>query len=434
MSYEPVLGIDLGASYTKVALRSESGKPNAQTFFTRLLGQVPSLGIRDFSRGKDQWIFGEPATELVPGPKSTVHENWKADLFSTETSGRYPEAVIVAHKFFEWLYRWLDSHHIDAAAQRVRLCVPALENVEPYASTVAQIMEASGWRGVDILKIPEPRANVVGLMSGGRNCLLTNSVPGYGPMYQPGSDFAQWVLGMLHHNRSPIVRVCVIDVGSFTTDLASIVVNLQTDAADGITTVTQHSWQHGIINQLDKFVLPRVCARHSVNWDSMRVSEREFVKKELYAGNVVAVPSATLGDAVDRQTVDNGITRFSTELWQKLQDDVLQFRPEFAYLTGGGTRIADIAHRLTGFLSNQTCHVIPAPEADARSTNEPTERVATALGAASLILDAVEPSIVTEAPFTMPAHLEPGFVACRCQGGNKDCCFCWGRGYYRRAT
>lgn len=314
MPYESVLGIDLGASYTKLALRSESGKPNAATFFTRLVGQVPSLGIRDFSRGKDRWIFGEQATEVVPGPKSLVYENWKADLFSKDTGGRYPEAVIVAHKFFEWLYTWLDSHHVDAAAQRVRVCVPALENVEPYASTVAQIMEASGWRGIDILKVSEPRANVVGLMSGGRNCLLANSVPGYGPMYGPGSDFAQWVVGMLHHNRPPEVRICVIDIGAFTSDLASIVVNLQTDAADGITAVAQHSWQHGIINQLDKRVLPRVCARHAVNWEGMRVSERELVKQELYGGNVVTVPSATLGDAVDMQTVDAGITAFSTEL------------------------------------------------------------------------------------------------------------------------
>lgn len=434
MPYEPVLGIDLGASYTKIALRSESGKPNAQTFFTRLLGQVPSLGIRDFSRGKDRWIFGEPAAELVPGPQSVVHENWKADLFSKDTSGRYPEAVIVAHKFFEWLHSWLDSNHVDAAAQRVRVCVPALENVEPYASTVAQIMEASGWRGVDILKISEPRANVVGLMSGGRNCLLTNSVPGYGPMYGPGSDFAQWVLGMLHHNRSSTVRVCVIDIGSFTTDLASIAVNLQTDAADGIATVAQNSWQHGIINQLDKCVLPPICIRHGVDWGSMRVSERELVKKELYAGNVVTVPSATLGDAVDQQTVHTGITEFSTELWRKLQDHVLEFRPEFAYLTGGGTRIAEIVGQLTGFLSDQACHVIPVPEADVRSTTDPTERVATALGAASLILDAVESSAFIAAPATAPARLEPGFVICRCQGGNKDCCFCWGRGYYRRAA
>lgn len=251
-------------------------------------------------------------------------------------------------------------------------------------------------------------------------------------MYGQGSDYRQWIVGMLHYDRQPTVRVGVIDVGSFTTDLACIVVNLQTEVADGITTVAQHSWEHGIINLLDKPVLIDVCSRHGVSWDAMRLSERELIKQQLYAGEPVTVPGATLGDAADLSVLDHGVAAFAQELCNKIRHDIESFQPEIAYLTGGGTRIAKIANDVAAFLIGNNCRVIPVPEADARSTLEPAERVATALGAASLILDAREPADMSAVPFPLPR--EQDYVTCRCQGGNKDCCFCWGRGSYRRVA
>src|SRR5437764_7519690 len=153
MSYEPVLGIDVGASYSKIALRSENAKRDASTFCTRFIGQVSSLCVRDVSRGKDAWFFGSDAAGMKLGAGATRNENWKSDLFSPTSSGTYAGAVIVAHKFFEWLNKWLVSQGVNPTAQRARVCVPALENVEPYASTIAQVMEASGWRNVVIVKV-----------------------------------------------------------------------------------------------------------------------------------------------------------------------------------------------------------------------------------------------------------------------------------------
>lgn len=91
MSYEPVLGIDLGASYTKISLRCKQARPNAEVMFARFLGRVPTLGIRDSSRGKDLWVFGDEAANLNPGPKAKVYENWKAKLSLKESGLSTPK-------------------------------------------------------------------------------------------------------------------------------------------------------------------------------------------------------------------------------------------------------------------------------------------------------------------------------------------------------
>src|SRR5688500_19035079 len=126
MPYDPVLGIDLGASYSKIAIRKKRPLPNAQVSFTQFLGQVPSLGICDWSRGKDRWFFGDRAAGLTPGPGAKIHENWKAALFSKEAGPHYVQAVIVAHQFFKWLRSWVEENGVDPAAQRVRVCLPEL--------------------------------------------------------------------------------------------------------------------------------------------------------------------------------------------------------------------------------------------------------------------------------------------------------------------
>lgn len=433
MPYEPVLGIDVGASYSKLALRKEAPKKDARTFYTTFIDQVPSLCIHDTSRGAETWFFGEDAAQMTPGAKATRHENWKAELFSQASSSDYARAVIVAHKFFIWLNRWLQKKGVDPSGQRVRVCVPALDNVEPYASTIAQIMDSSGWRDVEIIKVSEPRANAVGIMSGGRNCLLTNGVPGYGPMYGASSDYADWVRRELHGHRSHLIRIAIIDVGSFTTDLAGIIVNLHTAESDGVHTQLQTSWQFGIINQLDKLALPSVLSRHGLKPDALTFTEQEKMKQVLYAGGEFAVLGATVGSAADQVVLTKSIQEFAQGICDRVQNDISEFEPEYAYLTGGGSNIPTIQNTLRTFLKDLGCAVIPIPFVDPHSTERPAERVATSLGAASMILDAKEPGDIEEVSFEHPPS-DPTFVKCRCQGGNKDCCFCWGRGYYRKVT
>ena len=63
--------------------------------------------------------------------------------------------------------------------------------------------------------------------------------------------------------------------------------------------------------------------------------------------------------------------------------------------------------------------------------------LATAVGGASVVLQADgmpvhSGGIKPTAREPVAVELNPRFVPCRCQGGNKDCCFCGGRGYYAK--
>jgi hypothetical protein len=70
-------------------------------------------------------------------------------------------------------------------------------------------------------------------------------------------------------------------------------------------------------------------------------------------------------------------------------------------------------------------------------TGENLQRLATALGGCNVILQS---SAGLEHLGQAGAHQQPpitlnptaGFKTCRCQGANKDCCFCDGRGFDSR--
>lgn len=68
-----------------------------------------------------------------------------------------------------------------------------------------------------------------------------------------------------------------------------------------------------------------------------------------------------------------------------------------------------------------------------QTTGESLARIATAVGGASVILQAAaEPQRTgPREPVRLPQPVSD-YVSCKCQGGNKDCCFCDGRGSYRR--
>jgi hypothetical protein len=74
-----------------------------------------------------------------------------------------------------------------------------------------------------------------------------------------------------------------------------------------------------------------------------------------------------------------------------------------------------------------------------QETGEGLHRLATALGGTSVVLQADVKSV--QSGGSRPAAREPAsnkvdarFITCRCQGGNKDCCFCGGRGFYAKPS
>jgi hypothetical protein len=168
-------------------------------------------------------------------------------------------------------------------------------------------------------------------------------------------------------------------------------------------------------------------AAEYVTFPNIRESQR------LYGGKEFAVLGATIGGTKDQQIVKRRTEEFAQGLCDRIERYIAKFKPDYVYLTGGGSSIAAIQRRLTKFVKNFDSVVIPIPFIDPHCTDRPAERVATAIGAASMILDAEEPGTVSEVSFERRPPSDPTFIKCRCRGGNKDCCFCWGRGYYRRS-
>jgi len=340
MPYDPVLGIDLGASYTKISLRSQRVQPNAQVVYADWVMQVPSLVIQV---GRD-WFFGDDAMNLNPDPNWNVYSNWKEILYLKRPASGYGQASIVACKFFEWLLDLLKKHGVHPDAQRVRVCVPALTGVEHYASTVAQSMQMAGWpTRIQSDYASEPRANIVGIMSGGRNCLLRTNSLGYGPMFPAGGFYRHEFDRYFRKQRDPILKICILDVGSFTTDLACVRLDLSDVDSDGIVTASQESWLHGIINELDLAVLSPLCANQRVDLNRILFTEREQIKEKLYGLQQHALTTGQiLGSPGDHQVINRGLDGFSANLWIKIESEVATFKPEFCCLTGGG--VPDCRH------------------------------------------------------------------------------------------
>ena len=71
----------------------------------------------------------------------------------------------------------------------------------------------------------EPHANTIGLFSKGRNVVARNAdglAPNYGEMFGQGNVYIQAARGFtLFDNHANLITVAVVDIGAFTTDLAS---------------------------------------------------------------------------------------------------------------------------------------------------------------------------------------------------------------------
>jgi len=152
-----------------------------------------------------------------------------------------------------------------------------------------------------------------------------------------------------------------------------------------------------------------------------------------------------LGDEKDGVQMDAIADRFNFGVCEKIQKMASETRPSHVFLTGGGNLVKPIADRLKAFLEREHIRVVHVDGAtktvgsdDQRpwnQTGENLQRLATTIGGASVILQEAtapvqperhglrrQPPIVTEQP--------AGYRTCRCQGSNKDCCFCGGRGFY----
>jgi hypothetical protein len=447
--YEPVLSIDFGASYTKIAHRTACKPAPRRPYDSRakpiILDQsllIPSLAIHT-KKTRSPWLFGRQAAELTPDSQMEVFQNWKAGLFLSQNNKDSAAAVIVAGQFFRWLKDKLEAAGVDVEKAHTRVAMPAFKTFDEKALLIARCMELAGWDSPRILKATEPHANVLGLFSEGRN-FATQAPQGeillnYGKMFGMGSTYVRHARGSIFGTHGHLLTVAVVDIGAFTTDIASITFDFHgDDMGDGLRYLRQESHVLGVINDLDRPVFSALKSLHGINWSEVSFKETEIVKQSLYHGKPYSLlvkgrGTINLGDEKDQEAVKTQAVRFAERLWETVSDFVKPQKPTKVYLTGGGGLIPALAEPLAKHLS--TKGIIVAPLTYSGDTEQDLQRVATALGGASLILQA--PGLRNEPEDGLPRRLpkipDPlpeSYATCTCQGGNKDCCYCGGRGFY----
>lgn len=415
----PVLSIDLGASFTKVAWRPE-WKEDEKRFrepsrVVKIDGSelTPTLAY-DPGDGED-WLFGRQAATVTPGVAGRLHQNWKSVLFDEHASPAEESAALeVAQRFFAWLRKKLSQKNCRASKAHTRICVPALRNSKIGRDRLLSAMEAAGWSDSEsVTGVTEPKANVIGLASGGRNHL--NIFDGVPEVWLPET----------YGNNSPLMRaargtaegaaprrLCTIDIGTFTTDISL------SRVGDGIAVEKHVSFKHGI-SQLDRQLEKLVSSRGG---DLRQVSHEEFeqLKRQVYGTEAYVLLQDRVSIELEADCVLAGMIEFADTL---LEHATPYRDANWFILTGGGSKICTIADRVREGLGG----LYPVQHAFPDTTED---RIATALGGASVIIDFYEPGLAT--PPTV--HVGDTRSDCPCGGGNKDCFRCGGTGIWKRRS
>lgn len=460
--FEATLSIDLGASYTKIARRSrlpdDSGVLQEAAKVLMVDNNpsnsplIPSLAVWTRS-ARQPWVFGWEAAKMNPTPDMQVFRNWKADLFRPHNDKDSATAVIVAHNFFVWLRAKLEAAGVDLKKCQTRIAMPAFETFDEKAGIIARCMDLSGWDDPSlILKVREPHANTIGLFSKGRNLVSQNGeTPNYGSIFGQDNPYTQAARGhTLFGTHTNLVTVAVVDIGAFTTDIAALTFDV-TRSADGLSAIRQESFAVGVINELDRLLFAALAKRHGFSWSGIRFEESEQVKRRLYHGEVYPLLTKADGedlnvqlggDATDASLINDHTQQFAASVWDKIAPFIQNHHPEKVFLTGGGSLIPRVAEKLQNELSLLGISVGAVeggiePTESARwllwrQTGDGLQRLATAVGGASVILQHGSERVHDTS--ASPVRREPiileqtGAITCRCQGGHKDCCFCNGRG------
>ena len=460
--YDSVLSIDLGASYSKVSVRAKcepkGRRPSKQRalLYTPIEATsplIPSLAIKT-NRPDKPWLFGGDAAGIKPSGEMTIFSNWKAQLFKSESDSEFAGSAVVAYHFFVWLKEQLKAAKIDPNEYVTSLALPKLENLQEKAALFQQCMQLAGWPH-PISSVTEPYANTLGLLSEGRNVINKDSNgdfhPDFGKMFRGETPWIGEARNFaLNQKGTGQVRILIVDLGAFTTDVASLEFNV-TAYGDGLTDIAQSSYELGVIADLDAPLFKELANIHEIDLQRLRFTEQELMKERIYAGNTYAVPkqtgnTVTFGASDDFNTINSHLLKFSNRVF----DIVATHLPAekcWVYLTGGGSMIPKVASELSRELikRNHGCYRDQGRPTTPRSKSEillrwedtqhGLHRVATALGGASVIVQsrrAKAPDFTNYNPaIPLPVRAEnPEFRACYCQGGNKECCFCGGRGYY----
>ncbi|MEN0064630.1 MAG: hypothetical protein AAGA48_20950 [Myxococcota bacterium] len=373
MTVPDSLCIDLGASFTKIGYRVA---PPAETHLLThpdLTDEqhfcIPSVAAR--SPASNRWVFGPHAAGLKAGPRVELHDNWKAELFAPDEGefsmldGADPEvraelvakvpqlrAFDVVERYLRWLYDvQLPAMlgHDDFKAAQAQLCVPDFVLDSPLASRLDGLMRDIGFVNDGVYTMSEPKANLIGVLSEGRNPLTASGEPNLGAMFGD--------LSVLRTLSTPGQGVLIVDVGAFTTDIA-----LAGFVHDGRQFDQDPAMSARLgVRKLDEWILADASDEDAARARS-NVLEREHFHRQVFGGPTGARQPQTFGLTVDR--VDAAVDRFATAILTEMDTFLERSEAHTSFngvLTGGGANIRGLAKRLAKGLADRGVGALHAP-------------------------------------------------------------------------
>ena len=456
MNFPAVLSIDFGSTYTKVGFRREmlhtslgQHEETAHLMLMDELALIPTLAIAT-NRQNKPWVFGQEAAGLNPGEGMEVFTNWKASLFNRDNNATTASSIIIAQAFFRWLKDRIEIAIQDTRHLHVRVMVPAFDDFEQLAEVMRRCMQLAGWK-MPIEVCTEPHANALGLMTGGKNrfCIGTRFVGvDYMGMYGYNSSYIQSARKhALSSNGPSELRVAILDVGSFTTDLAVLIFSLDADAAgDGLKKISQKSYEIGAHTYLTEPLWDQLGKKYNDNFSALSFESKEDIKRTVFAREPYEIMLGSqrreIGGEHDAAIIDKLVADFATAIWRQVDQPLRDGRVSVVYLTGGGSQVPMLVEELQkkgGTFAPLSSPEAPPVDSDQKKircvpwslAREKLERVATAIGGCGII----PPVGLREAPIGVPQlphnptpQTNTSFRSCTC-GGNPDCGICKGSGY-----
>lgn len=420
-----VVGIDFGASYTKLAYRffdsSHESPIQSRPLRIEQIELIPTLAI-ELNRKEDRWVFGKQAAAWEPGSGTVIHRNWKSRLLRPDGETPDENALEIARNFFRWLLDKLSKPGIlpfDPLDAAVMICVPAFKESGEAFVKLGSVMESAGWRNKLILRTTEPKANTIGYCTEGRNVTNWHGLD-WGEMFGLQSPFINFTRQHLTDNE--VAMLAVLDIGSFTSDL-SLITWRSGATEDYLSEGSQHSYRHGIVAQLDALCLPQVLDDVGESIEELPFDQLEVVKKHLYRGEAYELGGYTIGDESHQELINSALDNFAEELWQQIEPVIRSHPIKWFLLTGGGAAIPRIKKQLDVRFES----IRAGSQRPRRLVGGGESRNATAIGATSIIL-ATQTGYFNEPKVLDPPRIEPlpPLQSCTCHGSNKNCIRCGG--------
>ena len=416
----PAISIDLGAAFTKIAVRKNPDDTSTLIQHEKLRlddGHVCIPTIAAWRESDDRWVFGIDAADIQSGETVHVFRNWKPMLFNPPADVLDPDSAIgrlfyrslqlgeegwqpariIAVKFFEWLRQEFLPAAGDLEAPVVRICIPEFALETEQADEVERILTDAGWDTPWSFCLSEPLTNLTGALSQGKNGLMKNeageSVPDIEQIFKD-SELYKFIGSTAEEDNPETFTVLLIDIGAYTADFG--VVSIDPNSIGNFPLCETHSEPFGIemLDSLVKHGLPPIKSDAIAN---LTATERELFRRTVYAeGRSWSINNVTIGDGEEAQIVEkcvNGLsTRIGNEIERFLQRHDVEKISEVVF-TGGGTNIPRVVQGLTNRLSGKGVRsfhtgnptIQPAPDSRIVGLHQHVVRGSSALGGASVL-------------------------------------------------